>query len=313
MTGPFVGKVVDAKGPRPLLIAAFIFLLSGYTGIRGVFDAGLGEEAKLSELHLVLLVTCSFITGVGGHAGMASAMNTTAKTFPDHFVSFAFIISYLSILTAIQRAIVVGLVMAGFGLSAFFFSSISHILFPGNTSDFLLVLALGTALPMVLGFFFVRPIPLPSSGITPVEDGSQNDYQPLSVSDVDEFPHHIRRSSSSVPLLFHPDGDEETRKPASQHYAQRHAGAPHVPVSGSLELSPSTSFRTRSLPHTTSLPTEEIPTEKIVEGRGVDLYRWTLCKSVDFWIMCVSHSLCWCFFLSGLDDCANITKWPVQD
>jgi hypothetical protein len=188
--------------------------------------------------------------------------------------------------------------MAGFGLSAFFFSSISHILFPGNTSDFLLVLSLGTALPMILGFFFVRPIPLPSNGITPVEDGSLNDYQPLSVSDADEFPHHIRRSSSSVPLLFHPDGneEEETRKPALQHSAQGHAGTPHVTVSDSLELSPSASFHSRGLPHTTSLPEGELPTEKIVEGRGVDLYRWTLWKSVDFWVMCLSHSLCWYFF-----------------
>jgi MFS family permease len=87
MTGPFVGRIVDAKGPRPLLIAAFIFLLSGYSGIRGIFDAGLGDATKLSKLHLVLLVVCSFITGVGAHAGMASAMNTTARTFPDHFVS----------------------------------------------------------------------------------------------------------------------------------------------------------------------------------------------------------------------------------
>ena len=97
MTGPLVGKVVDAKGPRPLLIAAFILLLSGYSGIRGLFDAGLGSAAELSKLRLVTLVMCSFLTGVGAHAGMASAMNTTAKTFPDHFVSPAgLLISYLS-------------------------------------------------------------------------------------------------------------------------------------------------------------------------------------------------------------------------
>src|SRR5882757_7119254 len=73
--------------------------------------------------------------------------------------------------------------MSGFGLSAFFFSSISHTLFPGNTSDFLLVLALGTAIPMIFGFFFVRIIPLPSHG-TAVEAGS---YQPLATStDSDE-------------------------------------------------------------------------------------------------------------------------------
>src|SRR5229473_959866 len=87
MSGPFWGKIVDARGPRPLLISAFILLLSGYSGIRGIFDAGLGEGKDLSTLRLMILVFCSFISGVGGHAGMASAMNTTAKNFPDHLVS----------------------------------------------------------------------------------------------------------------------------------------------------------------------------------------------------------------------------------
>jgi MFS family permease len=87
MSGPFLGKIVDARGPRPLLIAAFILLLSSYSGIRGIFDAGLGKGEDLSTLRLIILVLCSCFSGVGGHAGMASAMNTTAKNFPDHLVS----------------------------------------------------------------------------------------------------------------------------------------------------------------------------------------------------------------------------------
>lgn len=190
--------------------------------------------------------------------------------------------------------------MAGFGLSAFFFSSISHILFPGNTSDFLLVLSLGTAIPMILGFFFVRPIPLTSHGMTSVEGGSSNGYQPLAASaGPDEFPHRMHRSSSSVPLLFHTEGVEyeETRETILQRTPQRHASNPHIPVLDSVELSPSTSFHSRTLSGTISLPAREPPTEKVVEGRGVDLSRWTLCTSIDFWIMCFSHSLCKCCFI----------------
>ncbi|KAI0254185.1 hypothetical protein BJV78DRAFT_57953 [Lactifluus subvellereus] len=126
-----------------------------------------------------------------------------------------------------------------------------------------------------LGFFFVRPIPLTSHRITSVEGGSSNNYQPLSTSvDPDEFSSHINRSSSSLPLLFHTKGDEdeETR----ERIPQRHASNPHVPVLDSMELSPSTSFHNRRLSGTMSLPAKEPPTEKIVEGRGVDLYRWTL-------------------------------------
>lgn len=52
-----------------------------------------------------------------------------------------------------------GLVISGFGLSAFLFSSIAHIFFPGNTSDFLLLLALGTSIPPLIGMFFIRIVP----------------------------------------------------------------------------------------------------------------------------------------------------------
>ncbi len=33
------------------------------------------------------LVVCSFLTGIGGNGGLASAMNATAKSFPDGAVS----------------------------------------------------------------------------------------------------------------------------------------------------------------------------------------------------------------------------------
>lgn len=86
LTGLFWGRVGDSRGPRPLLVAAFIFLLTGYSGIRTLFDAGLGEARELSQLRLMLLVVCGFFTGTGGNAGMMSAINATAKSFPDQFV-----------------------------------------------------------------------------------------------------------------------------------------------------------------------------------------------------------------------------------
>ena len=85
-SGLFWGPLCDARGPRPLLVGAFAFLLTGYTGIRGLFDAGLENAAKLSQPRLVLLVMCSLFTGVGGGAGMLSAINATAKSFPDYLV-----------------------------------------------------------------------------------------------------------------------------------------------------------------------------------------------------------------------------------
>ncbi|KAN0140077.1 MFS general substrate transporter [Lactarius tabidus] len=263
LSGLFWGRIGDSRGPRPLLVGAFIFLLAGYSGIRTIFDAGLGEAQELSQLRLVLLVMCSLFTGSGGNAGMLSAINATAKSFPDQF-----------------RAMVLGVVMSAFGLSAFFFSSISHALFPGNASDFLLVLALGTSLPMVLGFFFVRPIPLPLHGIAAVEAGSSALYQPLSPS---ADPDH---ASSSTRLLFQSEEEEEEDTNDS---VPLHAPRPRA-LSDSVGPSSPPGLLNRSLVITPP-PAREFPSKKVAEGRGVDLYRWSLYKSVDFWIMCSIHIL----------------------
>ncbi|KAH9180068.1 MFS general substrate transporter [Lactarius sanguifluus] len=246
-SGLFWGRLGDTRGPRPLLVGAFVFLLTGYLGIRGLFDAGLGNASELSQLRFVLLVMCSFFTGVGGNAGMLSAISATANSFPDYF-----------------RAIVLGVVMSAFGLSAFFFSSISHALFPGNASDFLLVLGLGTALPMVLGFFFVRPIPLP---LTTSEAGS----------------------SGQLPVVVHRPSQTRMRKRTSHESVPLHAPRPHA-LSDSVEASSSPGVLNRRHVNTPP-PARESPSKKVAEGRGVDLHRWLLWKSIDFWIVCSIHIL----------------------
>ncbi|KAJ3562470.1 hypothetical protein NP233_g9551 [Leucocoprinus birnbaumii] len=155
-SGPIWGRIADKRGPRIPLAGAFALILTGYSGIRYLFDSGTleGTEAA-SVLTFVLVVLCSLMTGAGGGGGIISAMNSTAKSFPDR-----------------ARATATGLVIAGFGLSAFLFSTIAHVMYAGNTSAFLRLLAIGTSLPMVIGFFFVRPVPLePSAGAGGVEHG----------------------------------------------------------------------------------------------------------------------------------------------
>lgn len=49
--------------------------------------------------------------------------------------------------------------LAAFGLSAFFFVTISSLAFPDNTSDFLLLLAAGTFCMAFVPLFFLRVIP----------------------------------------------------------------------------------------------------------------------------------------------------------
>lgn len=87
-TAPFWGWIVDTRGPRPLLALAFVALLIGYNGIRHFYDAGLPTGATdISNLTLCALIVCGFLTGIGGNGGLTSAVNSTAKSFPDSLVS----------------------------------------------------------------------------------------------------------------------------------------------------------------------------------------------------------------------------------
>lgn len=76
-----------------MLLSAFLLLLVGYTGIRLIYDAGLPEDATtLSTKMFILLVACSVMTGIGGNGGLAAAINTTAKSFPDKVVRLFFLL-----------------------------------------------------------------------------------------------------------------------------------------------------------------------------------------------------------------------------
>ena len=83
--------------------------------------------------------------------------------------------------------------MAGFGLSAFFFTFLSNTLLRSTTSTFLLVLALGTSCLMLFGFLFVRPVPLPEQA------------SPRSLEDG-----HDIRKPALLPALQHHDHNSRT-------------------------------------------------------------------------------------------------------
>lgn len=92
---------------------------------------------------------------------------TYSKLWPLNF--------YILKLTRQQRASATSLVISGFGLSAFIFSTLAHSFFPGDTSSFLLLLALGTALPMLVGLWVVKPILEPGT----VHDATPDTYEPI--------------------------------------------------------------------------------------------------------------------------------------
>ncbi|KAF8812686.1 hypothetical protein BYT27DRAFT_7182394 [Phlegmacium glaucopus] len=82
LSGPVFGKIVDSRGPRILLACAFIFLISGYSGITLLYDSGGRPDIKsLPTLIFAALMRCSSLVKSGGIAAYNASVNSTAKLF----------------------------------------------------------------------------------------------------------------------------------------------------------------------------------------------------------------------------------------
>ena len=149
-----VGIFVDTRGPRPAVIFGSILLAAGYFPLRQAYVKGEGSVA--------VLCLFSALTGLGGCAAFAAAIKTSALNWPHH------------------RGTATAFPLAAFGLSAFFFSIFSQFVFPGDTGEFLMLLASGTFGLTFISFFFLRVLPHSSYTALPANSGlSRNDSNPL--------------------------------------------------------------------------------------------------------------------------------------
>lgn len=88
-------------------------------------------------MSLSLICFCSFLSGVGSCAAFQGALKTATLNWPTH------------------RGTATAFPLAGFGLSAFFYTLIAGIAFPGNTSGLLLMLSLATSLLVLVSIPFL--------------------------------------------------------------------------------------------------------------------------------------------------------------
>ncbi|KKK15230.1 MFS transporter [Aspergillus rambellii] len=138
-----LGVLTDNRGPRLTTFIAVICLGLGYFPLHLAYVGGEGSMA------VFLLAFFCFLTGFGGCSGFSAAIKTAATNFPEH------------------RGTATAFPLAAFGLSAFFWSTLSAILFNDNTGKFLLLLALGTSLLTFACLPFMRLLP-PSKPYQPV-------------------------------------------------------------------------------------------------------------------------------------------------
>jgi hypothetical protein len=170
-----IGLFVDNQGPRPAVLAGSAILAIGYFPLHEAYDSASGS--------VPLLCFFSYLSGLGGCMAFAAAVKTSALNWPHH------------------RGTATAFPLAAFGLSAFFFSLLGSILFPGDPSDFLMLLAVGTCGLTFVGFFFLKVHSGPHSHYSPVP-GPVGQEQELE-HDYDHERDHGEEHSASSSRPFH--------------------------------------------------------------------------------------------------------------
>lgn len=203
--------------------------------------------------------------------------------------------------------------ISGFGLSAFLFSTAAHTFFPGNTSSFLFVLAIGTSLPMILGFLFIRPIPPPHVDPTGrLEDGSTDSPTVygagegvLGTNSPTTYSHDNTSHTHLLARDVDEDEDEQVREPPIELEEEEplvsssaHEQFPSdyvVPGQvDSLALSPSREGFARHRAHgarSTSRRSARTRVDTAQDGQR-NIHGKRLFKTADFWLLFTICSLC---------------------
>ncbi|KAI8447082.1 major facilitator superfamily domain-containing protein [Phakopsora pachyrhizi] len=134
VSSPLVGRIIDRIGPRKPLLCAAIIVFSGYGLLRQLY------ESSSSDLALPLASLGTLLTGTGSSAALSSSASSVARSFDSSI-----------------RATVIGTTLAGFGLSAFFWTGLGRIMASGEASSLLTLLTLGPPLFMLIGSIGCRP------------------------------------------------------------------------------------------------------------------------------------------------------------
>ncbi|KAK9470915.1 major facilitator superfamily domain-containing protein [Dipodascopsis tothii] len=138
-SGPPAGILIDHKPPyMPIFLGGSLILL-GYMMMR------LAYETELRSLAFVSI--WMMVASTGNTFAYHACVKTAAVNFPKN------------------RGLAIAFPVAGYGLSALFFSQIGNAAFPGDTGKFLLMLPLLSSGLIFLGLPLVRHI-----GPKPVED-----------------------------------------------------------------------------------------------------------------------------------------------
>lgn len=256
-----IGMVIDNRGPRPAVLLGAILLAVGYFPLHQAYDKASGSVA--------LLCFYSYLSGLGGCMAFSSAVKTSALNWPHH------------------RGTATAFPLAAFGLSAFFFSLFGSLLFPGDPSDFLLLLSCGTSGMTFIGFFFLKVYPHTPYRSVPSSD-AQAIGEPLHRTSSEEAKRQRSHPGLHEPGTSSPDiTTANTNTPDSSGPVSQ---APYEPEGGRVtacddQHDPDIDETSSLVSSTSSTAGERLLARSVDMDRShrVDIRGWTLLRSLGFW------------------------------
>ncbi|SCZ89930.1 BZ3500_MvSof-1268-A1-R1_Chr9g10645 [Microbotryum saponariae] len=194
LSGIPIGRLVDRHGPTFLLIFSAVALSSAFLIVHSIYFGG--QDGIFSTIGVPGLALMEMLTGIGTysqtrfHSALRATSNMCLANVTGSTAALAAAGNAIALSFKKTRATALSLVLSGFGLSAFFYSSIWREISP-TTSDptaaLLLLLALGCGASMALGAITIRrpaiiipaslaPVPPPSIVVnSPSPDDSEDD------------------------------------------------------------------------------------------------------------------------------------------
>ncbi|WFD20955.1 hypothetical protein MCAP1_003210 [Malassezia caprae] len=179
MSGPLWGRWIDQSGPHGAVLAGAILVLSGYGMVSRAY------KYEWQNMPVAVLAIFCMLTGLGNSAGNNAAINVQAKNW-----------------TGTHRGSAMALVLSAFGLSAFVYSTLSHVFFSGNVTGYLDLLALGSFGCFVTGMALIKVIPPTQEEIQAETTRHHADYNPVPNENREAhppraLPKHLSRMRSS--------------------------------------------------------------------------------------------------------------------
>jgi hypothetical protein len=223
------GILIDSKGPRWGVFIGVIGLAVGYFPLHTAYDKGAGS------MSLPALCFFSLMTGIASCTAFSAALKVCALNWPQH------------------RGTATAFPLSAFGLSAFFWTTLSSLLFPDDTSAYLLLLAIGATTLVFFGMLFLKVVP-PTTPyeVVSTSGGSSNRLRRTST--------HSRHSSKAS------TGGETGREDERVSLVSSDGSAP-----GDID-----DFKKVHLAHTSHKP---------------DISGWPLLKTLKFWQLWISLGL----------------------